>query len=159
MNQDDILRHQLAKTLDWNEAHVDLDTAIKDFPAQLRGQVPTGMSHSAWQLLEHIRIALWDILEFSRDSKHKSPKWPEGYWPAAVAPPRDAAWKKSVNAIQKHLEEMRNLVLGRSHDLFKPLPHGKGQTLLREVLLAADHTAYHLGQMVLVRKSLGAWPD
>jgi len=159
MNQEDQLRQQLAKMLDWHEAHVDLEGASKDFPAGLRGKVPPAIPYSAWQLLEHIRIALWDIVEFSRDPKHQSPKWPEGYWPATVAPPSDDAWKNSVNSIQKHLEEMRKLVLDRSHDLFKPLADGGSQTLLREVLLATDHNAYHLGQLVLVRKSLGAWPD
>jgi len=159
MNQQEQLRQQLARMLDWHEAHADLGTASKDFPAELRGTVPPGMPYSAWQLLEHIRIALWDILEFSRDPKHKSPQWPEGYWPATVAPPDDDAWDKSMNSIRKHLEEMRKLVLNRSHDLFKPLAHGESHTLLREVLLAADHNAYHLGQLVLVRKSLGAWPD
>jgi hypothetical protein len=115
------------------------------------------MPHSAWQLLEHIRIALWDILEFSRDAKHKSPKWPEAYWPKAAAPPNDKAWDESVTSILKRQQELRDLVEDPSHDLFKPLPHGDGQTLLREVLLAADHGAYHLGQLVLVRKALGAW--
>jgi hypothetical protein len=157
MDHDKLLRQQLAKTIDWNEAHADLSAAVKDFPAKLRGQAPDGLPHSAWQLLEHIRLALWDILEFSRDAKHKSPKWPEGYWPKTAAPPSDKAWDESVKAILKLQEEFRKLVNDPSHDLFKPLPHGDGQTLLREVLLAADHGAYHLGQLVLVRRALGAW--
>ena len=101
MEHDKLLRQQLAKLIDWNEAHADLSAAVTDFPAKLRGQVPDGLPHSAWQLLEHIRIALWDILEFSRDAKHKSPKWPEGYWPKTAAPPSDKAWDESVKAIQK----------------------------------------------------------
>jgi hypothetical protein len=158
MDHDDkVLRQQLAKLIDWNEAHADLTATVKGFPAKLRGHVPDGMPHSAWQLLEHIRIALWDILEFSRDAKHKSPKWPEGYWLKAAAPPNDKAWDESVTSILKRQQELRDLVEDPSHDLFKPLPHGDGQTLLREVLLAADHGAYHLGQLVLVRKALGAW--
>lgn len=157
MDHDKLLRQQLVKLIDWNEAHADLGAAVKGFPAKLRGQVPEGMPHSAWQLLEHIRIALWDILEFSRDAKHKPPKWPEGYWPKAVAPPSDKAWDESVKSILKSEEELRELVKDPSHDLFQRLRHGDGQTLLREVLLAADHGAYHLGQLVLVRKALGAW--
>jgi hypothetical protein len=159
MHQEEALRHQLSKLLDWGEAHTDFATAVKNFDPELRGRVPAGLPHSAWQLLEHIRIALWDILEFSRRRKHKSPKWPKGYWPATVAPPSEEAWEESIDSIQRHLEEMRELVTDRSHDLFAPLAPGQPQTLLREVLLAADHNAYHLGQLVMVRKALGAWPS
>lgn len=159
MNQDDQLREQIAKMLDWGEAHADFSSSVKNFPAELRGRVPDGLPHSGWQLLEHIRIALWDILEFSRGSEHKSPKWPEEYWPRNAAPPDEKAWDKSIHAVETHLEDMRKLVKDKSHDLFAPLPHGDGQTLLREVLLAADHNAYHLGQLLLVRKALGAWPS
>jgi len=158
MDHDKLLRQQLTKMIDWNEAHADLSATVDGFPPKLRGQVPEGFPHSAWQLLEHIRIALWDIVEFSRDAKHKSPKWPEEYWPKSAAPPSDKAWDESVKSILKAQEELRDLVRDTSHDLFKPLPHGDGQTLLREVLLAADHSAYHLGQLVLVRRALGAWP-
>jgi DinB superfamily len=158
MEHDKLLRQQLAKMIDWNEAHADLTTTLDGFPAKLRGRVPEGFPHSAWQLLEHIRLALWDIVEFSRDAKHISPKWPEGYWPETVAPPSDKAWESTVNAILNAQEELRRLVNDPSQDLFKRLPHGDGQTLLREVLLAADHGAYHLGQLVLVRRALGAWP-
>jgi hypothetical protein len=158
MEHDKLLRQQLAKLIDWNEAHADLSATVHGFPAKLRGQVPERFPHSAWQLLEHIRIALWDILEFSRDAKHKSPKWPEEYWPKTAAPPTDKAWDESVKAILNTQEELRKLVKDPSRDLFKPFPHGDGQTLLREVMLAADHNAYHLGQLVLVRKALGEWP-
>jgi hypothetical protein len=158
MTHDKLLRQQLAKFIDWGDAHTDFASAVKDFPVDLRGRVPQGLPHSAWQLLEHIRIALWDILEFSRGSKHKSPKWPEGYWPKSAAPPNNKAWDESVNSVGKHLDEMREMVNDTSIDLFAPLPHGEGQTLLREVLLAADHNAYHLGQLLLVRKALGTWP-
>jgi DinB superfamily len=157
MKPDELLRQQLAKFIDWHEAHAGLRAAVKDFPAQLRGRVPPGFPYSAWQLLEHIRLALWDIVEFSRNPKHKSPKWPEGYWPKTAAPPNVQAWQKSVAGIEEHLEVMRMLVNDAAGDLFKPIAHGSGQTLLREVLLAADHNAYHIGQLVLVRKALGAW--
>jgi|SRR5271157_2882486 len=151
------LRQQLTKFLDWHEAHADLSSAVDDFPAELRGRTPAGMPHSAWQLLEHIRIALWDIVEFCRDTRHKSPPWPEGYWPKAPAPPTDDAWDESVKAIGANLDAMRKLIQDPKQDLFAPLPGGSGQTLLREVLLAADHNAYHLGQLVLVRRALEAW--
>ena len=157
MEHDKLLRQQLAKMIDWNEAHADLIATVDGLPAKLRGEVPDGLPHSAWQLLEHIRLALWDILEFSRDAKHKSPTWPEDYWPKSVTPPSDKAWDESVKAILNTQEELRKLVKDPCRDLFKPLPHGDGQTLLREVLLAADHGAYHLGQLVLVRRALGAW--
>ena len=152
-----LLRQQLAKTLDWNEAHADLSASVKNFPPELRGKVPPGLPHSAWQLLEHIRLALWDILEFTRNPKHKSPKWPEGYWPKAAAPPTARAWDDSVKTVLNLQHEFRKLVKDPANDLLAPLPHGNGQTLLREILLAADHGAYHLGQLVLVRKALGAW--
>ncbi len=157
MDHDKQLRQQLAKVIDWNEAHADLAAAVKDFPEELRGKVPDGFGHSPWQLLEHIRIALWDIVEFSREARHKSPPWPDGYWPKKPVPPSDSAWEESVEAIQEHLETMRALIKDPKHDLFAPLSHGSGQTLLREALLIADHNAYHLGQLVLVRKALGAW--
>lgn len=157
MDHDKQLRQQLSKVLDWHEAHADLSAAVADFPADLRGRVPEGLPYSAWQLLEHIRLALWDIVEFSRDARHKSPEWPEGYWPKTAAPPNTAAWDESVKSIQHHLEEMRKLVNNSERDLFAPIPHGSGQTLLRQALLIADHNAYHLGQLVLVRKALGAW--
>lgn len=159
MSHDKVLREQLAKIIDWNEAHADFHAAVDDFPAKLRGRVPEGFPYSAWQLLEHIRLALWDILEFSRDARHKSAKWPEGYWPKTAAPPSDDAWDKSVKAVVKHLDEMRELITDPSRDLFAPLPHGTGQTLLREALLVGDHNAYHLGQLVMLRKVLQAWPE
>jgi uncharacterized damage-inducible protein DinB len=158
MSHDDILREQLAKVIDWNEAHADFHAAVDDFPSELRGRVPEGFPHSAWQLLEHIRLALWDILEFSRNARHKSPAWPDGYWPKTAAPPTDDAWDKSVEAVVEHVDAIRKLVTDPSRELFAPLPHGTGQTLLREALLVADHNAYHLGQLVLVRRALGAWP-
>ena len=151
------LRQQLAKFIDWQEAHADLAAAVEDFSADLRGRVLPGMPHSAWQLLEHMRIALSDIVEFCRNAHHKSPPWPEGYWPKSANPPNDEAWDKSVGAIRAELDVMRKLINDPKQDLFAPLPGGSGQTLLREVLLLADHNAYHLGQLVLVRRALGAW--
>jgi hypothetical protein len=159
MDQDKAFRQQLGKILDWGEAHTDLESAVTDLPAKLRGEAPEGMPHSAWQLVEHIRLTLWDILEFSRDARYKSPPWPEGYWPKEAAPPDAQAWEHSVKAIKENNKELRALIEDPKHDLFAPLPHGSGQTLLREVLLAADHTSYHLGQLILVRRALGAWKE
>ena len=158
MTHDQQLRQQLAKALDWGEAHADFRAAVDDFPVDLRGEVPPGFSHSAWELLEHMRIALWDIVQFTRDARHKSPPWPTGYWPPAPAPPQDEAWDQSVQSFLDSLEEMRELVLDRSRPLLDPFPRSQGQTLMREALLAADHNAYHLGQLVQLRKALKACP-
>jgi len=156
MDADKQFRQQLAKFIDWHEAHADLAAAVDEFPPELSGRVPTGIEHSAWQLLEHTRIALWDIVEFCRDTRHKSPPWPDGYWPKKPEPPNEQAWERSVQAIRDNLDALRAMVNDPARDLFAPLPGGSGQTLLREALLAADHNAYHLGQLVLVRKALDA---
>jgi hypothetical protein len=157
MEHDKQLRQQLAKVMDWHEAHADFSAAVSNFPAELCGRVPNGFPYSAWQLLEHIRLALWDIVEFSRDARHVSPEWPEGYWPKTAVPPDEKAWENSVKSVQQHLETMRELIGDSKRDLFAPIPHGSGQTLLRQALLIADHNAYHVGQLVLVQKALGAW--
>lgn len=154
---DKALREHLQKVITSSEAHVDWKDAAKDMPATLRGEKPKGAPHSAWELLEHVRIAQWDILEFSRNAKHASPDFPDGYWPKSVAPPDEAAWDKSIRAFEKDLEAMAKLVADPNTDLFAPIPHGSGQTVLREALLLADHNAYHLGQFVLLRRMLGAW--
>jgi hypothetical protein len=157
MSQDASLREHLITLLTGGNAHATFDAAVKNFPAELRGKRPKGAEHSPWQLLEHLRIAQWDILEFSRDAKHKSPEWPEVYWPKSPAPPDDKAWDKSVRAFRKDLKALSELVSDEKTDLFAKIPHGDGQTILREALLTADHNAYHIGQLVLARKLLGAW--
>jgi hypothetical protein len=157
MKNDKALRKHLVYLLTEGGAHLDFDSAVSDMPFAMQGKVPKGGEHSPWQLLEHLRIALWDILEFSRDAKHASPKWPEGYWPKARKPPNEASWKKSAAEFRAHLKGMVALIKNDSVDLFAKIPHGEGQTVLREVLLAADHNAYHLGQLVEVRRALGAW--
>jgi len=151
------LREHLLYLLGGGGAHTDFDTAVADLPAQLRGVRPPGIPYSPWELLEHMRIAQWDILEFSRNPKHVSPKWPKGYWPKSAAPRSDAAWDKSVNAFREDLAAMRALVEDPKTDLYARIAHGEDQTILREALLVADHNAYHLGQLVLVRRLLGAW--
>jgi hypothetical protein len=154
---DAALRRQLVELLEGGHAHATFDAAVKNMPAALRGKRPKGAEHSPWEILEHLRIAQWDIVEFSRDAKHKSPDWPTGYWPSKPSPKDDKAWDKSVRAFRKDLKAMCALVADASNDLNNKIPHGEGQTILREVLLAADHNAYHLGEMVLVRRLLGAW--
>ncbi|HMF89007.1 MAG TPA: DinB family protein [Candidatus Angelobacter sp.] len=156
MDNIDSLRHHLVNLLTKAEAHVDARAELKDFPAKLRGAKPKGAPHTPWQLLEHMRLAQWDILRFSLDPKHKSPKFPEGYWPKTDAPPSDAAWQGSVKMFLADLDEMCTLVNDKKRDLFSPIPHGQGQSLLREALLVADHNAYHLGQLVLLRRTLEA---
>lgn len=154
METNDPLRQHLADLLTKAEAHLDLESELREFPRELRGRKPPGAPHTPWQLLEHIRIAQWDILEFSRDAKHRSPKWPEGYWPKSEAPPDDKAWDKSVKQVLVDLKAMCELTSDPKSDLFAKIPHGDGQTLLREALLVADHNAYHLGQLVMVRRIL-----
>ena len=154
-----VVRDYLRRALSWHEAHVDWKKAVKGIPAKDQGRRPKGAEHSPWELLEHMRLATWDILEFSRDPKHVSPDWPAGYWPKKPAPRNAAAWDKSVKALEHDLEEMGKLVTDPKTDLLAPIPGGSGQTVLREALLIADHNAYHLGQLVLVRRLLGCWPE
>jgi hypothetical protein len=157
MAASDGLRQHLLDLLRGRNAHADFDSTVADFPSRLRGVKPPGAPHSAWQLLEHLRIAQWDILEFCRDAKHKSPPWPEGYWPKGEAPPAAASWNNSLRSFRADLKAMAKLVADKKTDLFAPIPHGAGQTILREALLIADHNSYHLGQMVLLRRLLGTW--
>jgi uncharacterized damage-inducible protein DinB len=158
-NQTAGLRENLLELLKGGGAHLDFEKAIAGLPTALRGAKPTGVPHTPWRLLEHLRIAQQDILEFTRNPQHRSPPWPEGYWPAGDAPPDNLAWDRSVAAFRADLQAMQDLVADPSSDLFTPLPHGDGQTTLREALLVADHNAYHLGQLVVVRRLLGAWEE
>jgi len=148
------LRQHIINLLTKGEAHVDVRSELEGFPPKLRGRKPEGAPHTPWQLLEHMRIGQWDILRFSIDASHVSPKWPEGYWPETEAPPNDKAWTRSVRDFLNDLEAMGELVRDPKRDLFARIPHGTGQTLLREALVLADHNAYHLGQIVLVRRCL-----
>lgn len=151
------LRNHLLKLLDGRWAHLDFERAVANFPAELRGAKPPGAPHSAWELLEHMRIAQWDILDFSINPDYEDKEFPAGYWPATPAPLSDDAWNKSLQAFRADLEAMKELVADPATDLFARIPHGTGQTILREALLVADHNAYHLGQLVLLRRLLGAW--
>ena len=157
-NNDEAVRQHLVFLLKGGGAHVHFTDAVEGFPEAKRGAFIAGLPHTGWQLLEHTRIAQWDILEFSRDSKHVSPGFPEGYWPKTPVPADDAAWVKSFEAFEKDLQEMVYLVKNPKTDLYAKIPHGDGQTILREALLLADHNAYHLGQLVDLRRALGEWP-
>jgi hypothetical protein len=153
------LREHLLYLLRGGGAHLDFEKAVAGLPPELRGVRPVDLPHSPWRLLEHLRIAQWDILEFCRNPRYVSPPFPEGYWPKGDAPPDPGAWDLSANAFRADLRAMEALVSDPASDLFTPLPHGQGQTLLREALLVADHNAYHLGQLVVVRRLLGAWDE
>ena len=157
MKEQTLLRQHVVNLLKGGEAHADFDAATANLPADLRGERPKGADHSPWELVEHLRIAQWDILEYSRDPKHKSPEFPAGYWPKSPAPPSEEAWEQSLKAFRKDLKALSDLVSSESTDLLAPIPHAKDHTILREALLAADHNAYHIGQLVLVRRLLGAW--
>ena len=151
------LRQHLLDLLKGGNAHVKFEEVVKNFPERLRGKKPEGQPHTAWRLLEHMRIAQWDIVEFSRNSRHVSPEWPEGYWPEGDAPPSAAAWDKSVKQFRADLKAMQELVQDAQTDLYARIPWGDGQTILREALLVADHNAYHLGELLMVRRLLRAW--
>lgn len=157
MKNDQIVLNHLIELLRGGHAHSTFDDAIKGFPAALAGERPAGVPYSAWELLEHMRIAQNDILRFSQESDYVSPKWPEGYWPSSPSPRNRAEWNRSVRSFREDLAAFERLLQERLAQLTKPFPWGEGQTLLREALLIADHNAYHLGQLVLLRRLLGAW--
>jgi hypothetical protein len=153
----DQLRKHVLELLNGGHAHPDFEAAIDGLPAGLRGTRPPGLPHTPWRLLEHLRIAQLDILRFSIDPDHVSPEFPSGYWPDGDAPPDPAAWDRSVDAFRADFRQMKDLVADPRNDLFAPIPHGQGQTILREALLVADHNSYHIGQMITIRRLLGAW--
>jgi hypothetical protein len=153
------LRDHVLYVLKGGGAHVSFERALQSLPAKFRGLRPEGTPYTAWMLLEHMRLAQWDILEFSRNKKHVSPGWPEGYWPKSEVPPSAPAWTESLAAFRKDLKAMQALVANPKTDLYARIPWGGGQTILREALLVADHNAYHIGQLVMLRKMVGAWEE
>src|ERR1700687_2829503 len=153
--RDTLLRDHLLYLLKGGGAHVTFDDAVGDWTLQLAGVKVANFPHTAWMLLEHMRLAQRDILDFSRNSKHVSPPWPGGYWPASETPTDEKSWTASMTAFKKDLRTMERLVADRTSDFFRRPPRGDGQTILREALLLADHNAYHLGQLVILRKSIG----
>lgn len=154
---DQALRDHIKKMIADQDAHVDFEKAVADFPEDKRGARPEGARHSAWEILEHMRIAQSDILEFSRNPNHESPEWPDGYWPKEEFPPDDAAWQYGIDTFLHDRNEMQELVANESVDLFAKIPHGTGQTVLREAIVVAKHNSYHTGELVLLRRMLGAW--
>jgi hypothetical protein len=155
-DQHKIITDELVKLLRGGGAHISLKDALEKLPADARGIKPDKLPYSIWQLVEHIRIAQWDMLRFCTEAKHKSPKWPEEYWPKENAPKNDAAWGNSLKQIDNDLDEFIELV--KKGDLYKKLPHGDGQTILREALQIADHTAYHISEIIVIRRLLGNYP-
>lgn len=154
-NDHDILISELIKLLNGGSAHAGLDEALDNLPAKLRGAKPDNLPYSIWQLVEHIRIAQWDMLKFSEHERHRSPKWPDEYWVKEVAPKDDAAWEISVKQINDEREEFIKLL--KNGDIYKAIPHGEGQSILREALQIADHNAYHTAEIIVLRRLLGAW--
>jgi|SRR5579871_134036 len=159
MDSDKIMRKQLVELLEGKSAHLDFDRAIANLPPKMRGVRPPNTPHTVWRLVEHMRLAQRDILDFSKDGHHVSPEWPDGYWPESDAPESSKQWTQTVKAFHADLEEMIALVKSKKTDLLAPIEGGKGQTIFREAMLVADHNAYHLGQIVMVRRVLGVWKD
>lgn len=153
------LRAHLLYLLRGGGAHLSIEKALEELSAESRGVKPAEAPHTPWQLLEHLRIAQWDILDFCRNSNYQALDFPAGYWPRTETPPSLEAWESSVKSFKADLKAMQNLVANPATDLFARIPHGEGQTILREALLVADHNAYHLGQLVLLRRLLGAWEE
>lgn len=155
---DAAVRQQLARALDWQEAHATFDAAVGDFPPGLRGRVPAGLPYSAWQVLEHIRRTQSDILDFCVAPHYEEKEWPKDYWPPAAEPPSPAAWDESIAAVRRDRDALAALTTDSKTSLTARVPNGEGQTYLREVLLVIDHTAYHVGELIILRRLLGAWP-
>jgi hypothetical protein len=155
--RDAALRDQLRKLLDWGDAHVNFDDAIEGLPVKLRGVKPEGLPYSIWQLVEHLRLVQFDILDFCVNAGYEERAFPDDYWPKTVEPPSAKAFDKSVAELRRDREALAALLDDRELDLFAKIPHGSGQTYLREFVLVADHTAYHLGEIVAIRRLLGAW--
>lgn len=158
MTSTTMFREHLSELLDWRSAHADLHAAVTNLPPEHRGVAPAGLPYSPWQLVEHIRLAQADILAFCTQADYEEGSWPDDYWPPTPVPPDTGAWDASLAAIRRDLEALRAIVNDRERDLCAPVPAGTGQTFLREILLVADHTAYHVGQLVVVRRLLGSWP-
>ncbi len=159
MSHDEALRDSLKDLILKGNAHIDFEHAIADLPGELRDARHPSVPHTAWQLVEHMRIAQWDILKFCVDPAHVSPEFPDGYWPETDAPPDPGAWDRTIAGFLADRQAMIDLVMDPAIDLYSRLSHGDGQTVLREALLVADHNAYHLGQLLIVRRLIGAWSD
>jgi len=158
MSNDAVMREQLLALLRGGNAHMTFDEAVADFPVEYINRKPPHVPYTPWHLLEHMRLAQWDILEFSRDPKHRSPDWPEGYWPDRAEQADEARWRQTLQRFRADLEALQALVADPKTDLLSPLPHAPGYTLFREILLAADHNAYHIGEFAILRQVMQTWP-
>ncbi len=159
MNPDTLLREQLRTLLLGGNAHMTFDEAVADFPRERMNTKPPHVTYTPWHLLEHLRIAQWDILEFIRNPKYVSPPWPEGYWPAQNAQADEAAWAKTIASFRADQRALSEIVTDSSINLSTPIPHGNGQTILREILVVADHNAYHIGEFAVLRQVMQTWGD
>ena len=157
MEHADMLREQLIKLLGWQDAHVNFDDAVEGIPPELQGVRPERLPYSSWQLLEHMRLTQRDILDFCRNPAYEAPKWPDAYWPKSTIPPTPKAWQESVAAFRVDRAALETIIADPTLDLYAKIPHGEGQTYLREIVLVADHSAYHIGELVAVRRLLGVW--
>jgi uncharacterized damage-inducible protein DinB len=161
MGEENVTKHWraiVASSLDWREAHATFDDAVAGLAAELRGRRPGHYPHSAWELVEHIRLAQADLVAFMQNASYTAPKWPDDYWPSEPAPPTAKAWDESIAAVRRDREELQAIATRSTLDLTTTIPWGDGQTYLRTILVAVDHTAYHVGQLIAVRRMLGAWP-
>ncbi len=158
MDPDQSTREHVGDLMTWRSAHVEFDRVVKNVPEELRGRRPASLPYSLWELLEHIRLAQHDILDFCINPRYETLKWPDDFWPVEPEPPEREQWQHSIDTYRRDRQAMLDLVQDDEVDLHGAIPHGDGQTYLREALLAADHTAYHVGQMVLIRRILGIWP-
>jgi hypothetical protein len=157
MAASNVVREHVARLLEWEDAHAGFDSAVAGLPEKLRGQRPQGLPYSPWQLLEHLRITQHDILDFCTNPGYREISWPDDYWPRSPAPESSQAWDQSVGQVGRDRAALQKLARDSRVDLEAEIPHGQGQTYLRELLLAADHTAYHVGELIVVRRLLGAW--
>jgi hypothetical protein len=157
MATSNVVREHVARLLEWEDAHAGFDSAVAGLPEKLRGQRPQGLPYSPWQLLEHLRITQHDILDFCTNPGYREISWPDDYWPRSPAPESSQAWDQSVGQVGRDRAALQKLARDSRVDLEAEIPHGQGQTYLRELLLAADHTAYHVGELIVVRRLLGAW--
>lgn len=157
MTNESVLRDHLGRLLAWEDAHVGYDAAVAKVPQELRGTRPANLPYSAWELIEHLRITQEDILDFCRNPDYRERAWPDDYWPSSAKPPSDAAWDESIRRYRNDRQALQAMAADSKLDLAARIPHGTGQTYLRELILVADHSAYHVGQLVMVRRLLGLW--
>jgi hypothetical protein len=151
------IRETLVRALGWEDGHVGFETAVAGLLPEHRATIPAGLPYSIWQVAEHIRLTQRDILEFCYDPEYQERHWPDDYWPQSADPPDESTWQATCTAVADDRNALARLVRDSARSLVAPIPHGDGQTLLREAVLVIDHTAYHVGQIVLLRKALGAW--